>query len=188
MLDYEISRDHLKEKARVASANKRKTYLFGSTYTRQGERMSYFVKHYMSRDVPTVDSNASAYDASVLMAEKKTGFLIVVQASKPVGIVTEHDLVMKVMANRKDAAVEEVSEFMSSPLVVIGPNATVEEAANIMHEHRIRRLPVVDADAIHGVFTSRSLAEHYSYFQEKIIKDMTSAQTLYGVSLNTDFL
>jgi CBS domain-containing protein len=149
--------------------------------------MSYLVKDYMSRDIVTVDVDVSALVVSKLMAEKGIGYIIVLERTQPAGIVTERDLVMKVMAKEKDPSTLKVSEAMSTPLITVGLDATVEDAVKAMAKHRIRRVPVVSDNTIHGIFTTRDLTKNFSKYEDRVTRDLISAQALYGYSLNLNF-
>jgi len=134
--------------------------------------MSYHVKDYMRKDIVTLDTGASAFEASKKMAEKDVGYIIVLERGQPVGIVTERDLVMKIMAKEKDPLKTKIYECMSTPLITIDVDATVEEAVKTMATYGIRRLPVVHENIIYGVFTARDLAKHFSEYEDKVAKDI----------------
>jgi len=143
--------------------------------TIQVKNMSYLVKDYMSSDVVTIDVGAFALAASKLMAEKGIGYVIVMEKARPTGIVTERDLVMKVMATEKDSSRVKVSEIMSSPA-----RATVKDAIKIMAKHRIRRVVVIRDNAIYGVFTTRDLTRNFSKYEDRVTRDLINVQALYG--------
>jgi CBS domain-containing protein len=126
----------------------------------------------MRKDIVLVSVEASAVEASKHMMEKNIGSLIVCEKSKPIGIVTERDLVLKVMAEEKDPTKVTVREIMSTPLVTIDLDATVEEAVKTMAEHGIRRLPVVRDDIIYGIFTARDLAKNFNQYEESVARDI----------------
>jgi CBS domain-containing protein len=134
--------------------------------------MSYRIKDYMRKDIVLVNVEASAVEASKLMMEKNIGYLIVCEKSQPIGIVTERDLILKVMAREKDPSKVEVREIMSAPLISIDLDATVEEAVRTMAEHGIRRLPVVRGNIIYGMFTARDLAKHFNEYEESVSRDI----------------
>jgi len=77
--------------------------------------MSYQIKDYMEKNIATVDVGASAVEVSKLMLEKGVGYLIVLEKDQSIGIVTEQDLVWKVMAKERDPSKVKVSESMSAP-------------------------------------------------------------------------
>ena len=101
------------------------------------------LREIMSRDLVTVDSQASVRDAARLMAEHEVGDVLVTQGDRLAGIVTDRDLVVKAIANDKGVEAR-VQECMSSELITCGPDAQVEEAARLMADNRIRRLPIVE--------------------------------------------
>ena len=81
--------------------------------------MSYLVKNFMKKDVITIDVGGSAAGVSKLMSEKNVGCLVVLERAQLAGIVTERDLITRVMAQGKDPFKTKVSEFMSSPLITM---------------------------------------------------------------------
>jgi CBS domain-containing protein len=84
------------------------------------------------------------------MSTNKVGYIIALEKGRPVGIVTERDLVLKVMAEDKNPKEAKISDCMSSPLVTIEPDKSIEEAVEIMKKHGFRRLPVVKNNIIYG--------------------------------------
>src|SRR3989337_4297767 len=101
------------------------------------------VKDIMSPDVVTIAPEASMAEAAGIMGEKHIGSLIVTKYDTPVGIVTERDLLRKVLALGKDLREEKVEAVMSYPLITIGPTAKIKEAAQMMIRKK-GRLDVYD--------------------------------------------
>ena len=134
--------------------------------------MSLRVKDCMSKDIITVEGNLSAFAASKIMLEKNVDYLIVLEKAQPTGIVTERDLVLKVMAPGKNPSKMKISECMTTPIVTTDPDATIEEAAKTMAEHGIRRLPVVRETIIYGVFTSQDLARNLKKYEDKLAREI----------------
>ena len=130
------------------------------------------VKNYMRKDISTISTEASATEASKTMSAGKVGYLITLEKGRPAGIVTERDLVLKVMAEERDPKRAKVSECMSSPLVTIDPDSHIEEAVELMKKHGFRRLPVVKNDIIYGIFTARDLVDHFEEFEYKLTSDL----------------
>ncbi len=133
---------------------------------------SYQVKSYMSKDIVTIDAGESAATASKVMKQNSVGHLIVLRDGQPVGMVTEHDLVVEVMAGGKDPSKVQVSDFMSTPLVTVDPDASIEDAVKTMVDHGLRRLAVVRDDILYGVFTARDLAQHFNEYEERVTRDI----------------
>lgn len=104
----------------------------------------------MTKDVVTVESGKTVVEAASVMAEKDLGCLVVVVKGFPVGIVTERDLVRRIVAVRGSFDVL-VREVMSKTLVTIGPNVSLREAARVMASNRVRRLPVLDGTRLVGI-------------------------------------
>src|SRR5881397_1998056 len=104
----------------------------------------------MEENVQTIDLNANV--------KKGIGSLVVVQEGTAIGIVTERDLVAKVIADGLDPAKVLVRDIMSTPLITIQPNAKLTEAVRLMNEYKIRRLVVTGADgSLAGIVTAGGL-------------------------------
>jgi len=134
--------------------------------------MSLRVKDCMSKDIVTVDGALSVFAASKIMLEKNVDYLIVLEKAQPAGIVTERDLVLKVMAKGEDPSKMRISECMSTPIVTTDPDAAIEEAVKTMAKHGIRRLPVVRDTIIYGVFTSQDLAKNFNKYEDKLAREI----------------
>ena len=117
------------------------------------------VKDLMTKNVITIDSNRTVAEAAVLMSEKDIGDLVVMDGDSPVGIVTERDFVRRVLAKQKSAETA-ITEVMTSPLLVIDPEAPIKEAAQQMVRSGIRRLPVIKDNKLVGIITAADFARH----------------------------
>lgn len=133
---------------------------------------AYLVKHYMSEEVPTIESQASVVEASKEMRKTGKGFLIVLKDLRPAGIVTEHDFVNKVIADELIPLKVSVREIMSSPLITIDPDEDLSKASEIMKVKNIRRLPVVREGIIYGVITVRDISQRFSEYVDKATRDI----------------
>ncbi|MEM3539138.1 MAG: CBS domain-containing protein, partial [Nitrososphaerales archaeon] len=89
--------------------------------------------------------------------EKHIGSLIVVSQSKPIGIFTERDLLSKIILKRLDLDKIKIKDYMSTPLTVINSEFDLKEAARIMSQLKIRRLPVVEGEKLIGILTSADI-------------------------------
>ena len=132
------------------------------------------VRDVMTKEVVTVESSASVQEAAELMNGKNIGSLVVVEQGAPVGIITERDIVRKVVARRRNPEEVRVSEIMSKPLIHVSPNAFIFEAAEIMGKNQIRRLPVIEREALVGIITMYDIIKHYREMAYSLI-DMMSA-------------
>ena len=95
------------------------------------------------RDVLRIDAAATVYDAVVKMVEGNVGALLVYEGDRLAGIVTERDYLRRVTLQGRDERTTPVREIMSSELVFVGPDASIEECMAVMTERRIRHLPVL---------------------------------------------
>ncbi len=116
----------------------------------------------MVKKVVTVDEKASVKEAADLMSHFEIGSIIVTRKGKAVGIVTERDLLKRIVSEGKNTKKTKVNEIMSSPLLVISPDTALEEAARIMFEKNIKKLPVAEQDHLVGVLSLTDIARHQS--------------------------
>ena len=126
------------------------------------------VSKVMSKPVMAVELNTNAKDCARAMAKRGVSCAVITEKGSAVGIVTERDLVSKVMAESIEAKSVLVRDIMSTPLITIGPDAPLTGASEVMNRYRIRRLVVVDSTGnLAGIITTgdiaRSLAEKHGY-------------------------
>jgi len=123
-----------------------------------GLRTRMVVKDIMSSPVVTLDEDATSNKVATLMDENDLGCVIVTnKAGKPVGIITERDLVLRVLAKNLVPDAIKAKEIMTSPLVTIQPEATISEAARKMSRLDIRRLGVIYKGNLVGLISSRDI-------------------------------
>ena len=111
------------------------------------------------REIISIEPNASVLDAIRLMADKSVGSLLVMQAGKLAGIVTERDYARKVIIKGRSSENTEVGEIMTSELVTASPEHTVNHCMEVMTEKKIRHLPVLDDDAVVGMISIGDLVQ-----------------------------
>jgi CBS domain-containing protein len=114
------------------------------------------VKEAMKVNPVTVNPKTSVKEAAELMKNKGIGNCIVVD-DKPVGIITESDILKKVVAEDRKASEVLVEEVMGSPIIVIDPYVDIEEAMKTMSKCNIRRLPVVENEELIGIITQKDI-------------------------------
>ena len=105
------------------------------------------------KPVVNIGPKQTVLEAANLMKESDRGSLLIVDGKITVGIITERDLVIRVIAENLPHTTP-VSEVMSSPLITIGTNVTLKKAARIMGEHKIRRLPVTEKGGVAGILVA----------------------------------
>jgi Predicted signal-transduction protein containing cAMP-binding and CBS domains len=108
------------------------------------------VKDIMTKNVVTIESNRTAFDAAQLMAEKELGSVIVVVQAFPVGIITERDIVRRIVAKRASFDTK-LTEVMTKTLITVEPETSLREAARVMSSNKIRRLPVLKQNKLVGI-------------------------------------
>ena len=101
----------------------------------------------------TVPPEMMVFDAIQLMADKNIGALLVTEADKLVGIISERDYTRKIALKGKSSKQTPVREIISGQIFHVHPDNTVEECMRLMTEHRIRHLPVLDGSKIVGVIS-----------------------------------
>jgi len=115
--------------------------------------MSLDTKDIMVDKVVTTKKNATLEHAVSLMNEHEIGCLVVVEGEKPVGIITERDLLKRCLAKSKELGKMKVEDIMSKPVVTVNPDLQIEEAAKLMCEKKIKKLPIVEGGKLRGLVT-----------------------------------
>jgi len=134
------------------------------------------VKDMMTKNSITVDINKTIIDAAMLMSEETVGCLVVIDGEVPIGIVTERDFVRRVIA-KKLSLDTKISEIMSKPLITISPEDSIRDAARIMIDNKVRRLPVVEDNKLVGIIVSADFARHLS--KKTITEEILEAMARY---------
>jgi len=134
--------------------------------------MSYRVKDYMDKDFPTIEVEASVVEAAKSLKDSKKGYVIVLEKGKPYGIVTEWDLVGKVLATEKDPKKVELKQIVSTPLITVDPDQDLIKASELMQRNGIKRLPVFKSGIIYGVITADDIAQRCGDYVNKSVKDI----------------
>ena len=116
----------------------------------------------MNRAIETITSDQTARTAAQRMTEKHIGALFVMEADELVGIVTEADLVRKLLANQLDPETVRVGALMNSPLIDIDINRTIRDASDLMAAKRVRHLAVTEQEKVLGVLSIRDLVKMVS--------------------------
>lgn len=119
--------------------------------------MSLKVEDVMVEDVISVSEKATVREAAELMNKHEIGCLVVVKKGKPVGIVTETDMVKRVILKPVDPKKTRVSKIMSKPLVVGSTQMGVDEVSKLMRKQKIKKLPVVEKGRLVGLVTTTDL-------------------------------
>jgi CBS domain-containing protein len=113
--------------------------------------MSTLVRHVMATEPKTARPDMNAYDAASLMGSYDVGSIPIVGDDGFVGIVTDRDLVLRVLAARREPQETVLADILTRDPITISPDATLAEARGLMARHRIRRLPVTKGDQLVGI-------------------------------------
>ncbi|HMN97801.1 MAG TPA: CBS domain-containing protein [Miltoncostaeaceae bacterium] len=116
------------------------------------------VREAMAADVRSVTTDQDVAAAARLMRDGGTGFLPVLEGGAPVGVVTDRDLVVRVLAEGGDGSTV-VGEVMTRDVTTIGPDEDLSAAADAMRAQEVRRLVVVEGEAVVGVLSHGALVQ-----------------------------
>jgi len=129
------------------------------------------IANVMTKSVISVDAAITVNEAAKMMEDAKVGAVIVMENNLPVGIVTDRDFSVKVVSHAYQITAP-VKQIMSSPLVSINSDETVRMAADLMHDRRIRKLPVIDDGKIVGIITATDIVNLLAVSVEEDMRDM----------------
>lgn len=124
----------------------------------------------MEKIIPTIEYNKSTVDAAKLIIEKNSGFVIILQNKKPIGIITENDYMKKIITKNKLALEVPLKDIMSYKIHSVKPYTEIENAIQKMLNNNIKSLLVFENNEIIGVVTQVGLA---SYLRNKLLIDST---------------
>jgi CBS domain-containing protein len=116
------------------------------------------ISEIMTKDVVSLSVDDTVKHAAELMKEHNIGSLPVNTGEKVVGIVTDRDIILRCVAEGKDLKIQKVREIMTTNPVVANESLNVDDAARIMSERQIRRLPVVENNTLVGMVSLGDLA------------------------------
>ena len=118
------------------------------------------VRDIMTKNIVMIEADKTALEAAKVMAEKGISSVFVMKDSQPVGIVTERDFIKKVCAKELPIAQVKIGDIMSKILTTADPEMPIEVAVQRMVNHKIRRLPIMEAGKVVGIITVTDLAKH----------------------------
>jgi len=130
--------------------------------------MSLQVKDVMVTSIISIDAEDTVRKAAELMEKHDIGCLIVVNYGNPIGIITEHDILKKVVLQRRDPAKTKAGNIMSAPLVTSHPQTDIRDAVRLMNERRIKKLPVIEEGNLIGLVSLSDVMRSLAYFEHVI--------------------
>jgi len=126
------------------------------------------VQEVMTKNIIKIDSGKTVYDACKEYSKNKVGSLVVMNKDIIVGIITERDIIERVILNKKDPTKTRIRDVMSKDIKTVHALAPLEKAAKIMKENHIKKLPVVLNNEIVGIITETDLSHTIEAFSEAI--------------------
>jgi CBS domain-containing protein len=115
------------------------------------------VRDLMVSSVVTIEPSTSVVDAARQMIQQEKGPLPIVEGDRPVAIVTDRDIVAHVVAEGRDPSSMTVDDIASHELVTIGPDQDVDEARQLMDQHELDRILVVEGDRLVGIISEADI-------------------------------
>ena len=112
----------------------------------------------MVQEIIKIQADATVKEAVEMMNKHGIGCLIAIKNGKPIGIMTERDILKRVIPESKNPEKAQVSEVMSTPLIVGGPDMYVEDAARLMFKKNIKKLPIMENGKLVGLLTLSDIA------------------------------
>ncbi len=135
-----------------------------------------FVKDVMNKDVITVEFRETVKNAAEKMAKKNIGCLVITKDKKPYGMLTERDLLKKVLAVQKNNEEVKVEDVMHVPLTTVNQDISIIKACELLQQKSFRRLPVTKDGKLIGIVTetdlTRALRNILTDSMQKFIKDI----------------
>jgi len=125
----------------------------------------------MTKSVISVDASMTINGAAKMMEDAKVGAVIVMENNTPIGIVTDRDFAVKIVAHAYQITTP-VKQIMSSPLFSINSDESIRTAADLMHGRGIRKLPVINNENIVGIITATDIVHLLAVCVEEDVRDM----------------
>ncbi len=126
------------------------------------------------KDVWSIGQDATVYEAMALMAERRVGALLVRSGDEVLGVISERDYARKIVLHDRSSRDTLVSEIMTSPVILVSPDQSVGEAMEIMTEHRVRHLPVMQRGVLAGIISIGDLVNWLLTTQRETIRHLES--------------
>ena len=129
-----------------------------------------YVKEIMRSDVKTARPDSSVREVVEKMNRFDIGSIIVIQERRPVGIITERDILRKVVEHCLDPSICKAKDIMTTPTVTAKNDLSIEEAASLMARHKIKRIPILRESELVGIITATDLIENKPLLVERLGK------------------
>ena len=141
--------------------------------------MSFLIKNEMNRHVVTVNPQDSLRKVVDILSAKDIGCVVVLEKNKPVGILTERDILRRVTVKHVDLEKTVVKQVMTKNLISIGPEKTIQDAADILEKNKIKKLVIIENNRLSGIITMtdvlksmRNIEDEQSRKMRKICEEL----------------
>lgn len=121
---------------------------------------SIAITNFMHKDIIVAEQDLNMIGLSRIMSNNDIGSVIIVDdlnTRKPVGIITERDVIRAIGTLQPDKLIVPVREHMSHPLITLSSNATISDALKLMYERKIRRVVIIDHNKLVGILTDKDI-------------------------------
>ena len=118
------------------------------------------IRELMTENPSTCEASTPVVEAAKVMAREDVGPIPVVEGGRLTGVVTDRDLVVRVLAEGRDPQSTTVGEIATGDVVTISPDASLDEALKLLASNKVRRLPVVEGDRLVGILAQADVARH----------------------------
>jgi CBS domain-containing protein len=134
--------------------------------------MTELVRDVMKKSVISIDSSMTVQDAAKMMDDASIGAIVVIENGIAIGIITERDITRRIVAKGKPLSTN-IKDVMSSPLVLINPDDSVWDAAQLMKSRRIHRIPAVKDNRLVGIVTTSDIVKLCSIGSDAEMRKIT---------------
>ncbi|MFH1127419.1 MAG: CBS domain-containing protein [archaeon] len=135
------------------------------------------VSEIMTKNVAVIDAEATIQKASMLLRKRNIHGLVVVKGKEVIGMLTDKDIISKVVAENKSPLKVKVKEVMSPKIIVAKPTDSIDEATRVMFANNVARLPVVDdKNNLVGIITVRDMLRVYPGVNEILTEELEIAE------------
>ncbi|MBN2458309.1 CBS domain-containing protein [Candidatus Woesearchaeota archaeon] len=126
----------------------------------------------MTRRVVTIEKGKGLRHIVKVIAESNAGSVVITENGKPIGIITEKDLIKKILLKSKEISKTSLDKVMTTGLITGSRTATANDATHIMKERNITHLPIMDQDRIIGIVTEKDIANRANFLFKKNLRFM----------------
>jgi len=124
------------------------------------------VEQWMNNNVVTITKDRPVVDAADLMRKNSIGCVIVIDNDVPIGIVSERDIIRKVVAKRRDPSATVTEDIMSMNLITVETNMEIKDVSQRMVQYNIKKIPVVRDGKLRGIITSTDIVRIMAQFNK----------------------